>query len=377
MSKKMGFWVFAAIVCFLNNAFAHTFDFYGHRINTSKVVVADANNLVFSQQSIAQYLNNIQVNHIINELDYYSIFLGLDDLGYLQLVKKFAALVGSNQNTQKLVTYQLLKLKGYHVILGFTKKHINVYGKTNFNIFNVIMVTRGKELFYDVYFSKSEPNQTQEELFMDDLLNPRAITINDKSAPYLNALQGKYNLHMTYEGMLYFFNGKYNKSLAQYFADLPDIEFSSVYINYGLSSIAAQSLLPQLKMALKQIPENEALRFLLEFAQEAFPYTNDKYTSRGEKFAFPEELLANPNADCEDKGFMFAYLAKELLGLKSLALVYYAQNHINVAVALNTQNKSYNFIYNNQKYVVCEPTNKGFKPGDNQFDISKASLIEW
>lgn len=377
MSKKIGFLIIMACCTAMQVVFAHTFDFYGHKVNVAKPVIANIELSDFTQNGLEQYFNQLSVQSTIAELDAYSTTFGLDDVGYLQLVKHFAASVGSNQNTQKLLTYQLLKLKGYHVLLGYAPKHVTVYGKTSFNLFNVIMVKVGKETFYDVYFSKLEPNPVQEQLFVNNLLNPRAITINDQHAPHLNALQGKYNLHMNYDGLLYFFNGKYNKSLARYFADLPDIEFSSVYINYGISELAAETLLPQLKLALKQIPENEALRFLLEFTQEAFPYTNDKYTSRGEKFAFPEELLANPNADCEDKGFMFAYLAKELLGLKSLALVYYTQNHINVAVALNAANKSYNFIYNNQKYVVCEPTNKGFKPGDNQYDVSKASLIEW
>ncbi|MFY8191007.1 MAG: hypothetical protein ACOVK9_08570 [Bacteroidia bacterium] len=72
---------------------------------------------------------------------------------------------------------------------------------------------------------------------------------------------------------------------------------------------------------------------------------------------------------------MFAYLVKEVLQLPSLALVYVHQNHLNVAVAVS--GAQYNFIHNNQKYIICEPSGPGLQAGENVYDWKNANIVAW
>lgn len=349
-------------------------NYYGHKLTLTWIPESKLICEPFTQNNLNEYLQQLNLKELVNELDEYSVQYKLDDFAYVQLVKKIAQVHSTNAINQKLLLYKFLHAKGYHVLLGYSNNNINVYGKTNVTLLNTIMVSLNAECFYDLTFSKKEKANKSEILFVNEFKNPRAIVLNEHTPPNLFAQTDKYGLALEYDGMLYFFNGNYNKSLAMYLNDLPDIEFSSVYINYGLSETASKTLKKQLNDAIAGMSFNRALDFILKFTQESFTYKSDvAYGS--EKFAFPEEMLANPYADCEDKSFMFAYLAKEILGLGSIAMLY--KNHINVAIGLNQNEKNYSFTLNNKKYIVCEPTGKGFKPGENYYDINSAKIIAW
>lgn len=359
-----------------NTKGAITLDFYGENITIKTKPVEVLQNLNLSEIDLTNLYNDEFIKDIIDELDEYSYKYQLDDISYLQLAKKTANAFYLNKIYQKLLLYNLLKKKGYDVIIGYNHNDISIYGYSCINFYNINLVQYNNKTYYDLYFEKNKP-LVKEKLLHEESSKSRCFVLNTNYPPKLNKLKAKYRLHMEYEGIAYFFNGYYNKSLALYYKDLPDIEFGEVYINYGLSETSSETLIKQLKKAVYGMSNNKALDFLLSFTQQAFPYKSDLDYIGNEKFSFPEELFLNPFADCEDKSFMLAVLAKEILGLKSLAVLYLSQNHLNVAINTNTKGNNYNFMYLNQKYLICETTRIGLKPGENFFDLKKAYLLEW
>ena len=74
---------------------------------------------------------------------------------------------------------------------------------------------------------------------------------------------------------------------------------------------------------------------------------------------------------------LFAVLVNKVLGLKTVALYYKDAEHINVAIESWKKDLKGNFTFNDQNYIVCEPTGKGFNIGESATAVSYARLIEW
>lgn len=368
--------VFGAV--FLSfSSFAHTVNLYGHTVNFSfqKQTLSLSSPLSAEMLASAVKANSDEeVKHLLLQLDSISVCFGLDDIAYLLFLEKVAKSVYFDFFEYNVFKYTLLKQKGYRTMLGYSTDYITVYGQLDFKVHNVAFVEYNHLVYTDVSF-KQNLEQCNEQLF-EAPISGRAITMNESHPPFFNAESSTYKIHFEYEGMNYHFQGSLNKSLLAYYKELPAIEFGQVYLNYQLSEQAKESLISSLKESTRNMFPSKQIDFLLQFAQTAFVYKKDYEWMGVEKFAFPEEVLANQFADCEDKSVLFAYLAKEVLDLPSVALIYYVDNHLNVGVAFNHKS-AYNFIYNNQKYLVCEPSGFGFKPGDNVYDLKKASIVKW
>ncbi|MDZ4668270.1 MAG: hypothetical protein SGJ00_10325 [bacterium] len=322
---------------------------------------------------IVALVKESELQSLVKQMDSYSAEFGMDDMAYVIFGRKLSAQLYKDPNAAKLFQYQILMEKGYNVILGVNEEQLTLFGNLGFNILNGTTVQHQGLSYDDLSFDYNlEPCI---DAVYEVAIGGRAILINENRPPFFNAIRGSYDLHTEFEGAVYFFKGSLNQSLANYYHDLPDIEFGQIYLNYQISSPTYSQLVGDLKKAISNMFPRKQIDFLLHFTQTAIPYKVDKEAIGKEKFAFPEEVLSNNYGDCEDKSVLFAYLTKEVLQLPSVALIYVSQNHLNVAVAIN--HASFNFIYNNQKYLICEPSGLGFAPGDNVYDLKKVSIIPW
>jgi hypothetical protein len=384
MSKKIEFMLFCLIslLAFVQQAEADInrvgLDLYGHKlfISADFPAISSSNtiNKVEIRTDLEKFTQEFDVNLLL-DLNRYSEEFAMDDMGFLMMSRKLAAEVYQTEYQRNVFLYHLLKLKQYDVILGFSNNQTTVYGQLGFIVFNVIDVQLGNKTFTDLSFSQKRNPQT-EEIFEDQIKVGRAILINENRPPLFNATSKEYKFYFEFEGFIYFFNGILNESIVKYYNDLPDIVFSNIYLNYSFSQLAKNSLMNDLAENILYMSNLKALAFLLKFSQDAIPYKDDYMTLGKEKFSFPEETIANQFADCEDKSILFAYLVKELLHKPSLALIYYQQNHLNVAIE-SKDKEDYNFSFKDRRYLVCEPSGTGFKPGENTYDVNKASVVNW
>jgi hypothetical protein len=114
-------------------------------------------------------------------------------------------------------------------------------------------------------------------------------------------------------------------------------------------------LLPELKKYTAKMSEEEAVDFLLAFVQKAFAYKTDQEQFGHEKSFFVEESLYFPYNDCKEHSVVFAWLVRELLGIKVIGLLY--PGHLTTAVALKQVRPEFATVdYQGKRYVIADPT---------------------
>jgi len=138
-----------------------------------------------------------------------------------------------------------------------------------------------------------------------------------------------------------------------FFNSYPQTELK-VYFNAAISNQASFSLLKSLKPHLEGKSELDAINFLLRFVQTAFDYKTDDQQFGKEKYLMLEETLYYPSSDCEDRCILFSYLVRNLLGMEVVGLDY--PGHISTAVKFNSEITGDTLKFNNQKFVICDPT---------------------
>ena len=108
--------------------------------------------------------------------------------------------------------------------------------------------------------------------------------------------------------------------------------------------------------------EEEAVDFLLTFVQKSFSYKTDNDQFGRERYLFVEESLNFPYNDCEDRSVLFAWMVRELLGVKVIGLLY--PGHMTTAVALKHVKPEYSTVtYQGNQYVIADPTYIGASLG--------------
>lgn len=330
------------------------------------------------EEKSSQLLNDSDLQFFAEQAQGYANQLKLDDVGYLFMVKKVARELNKEEdaNVEQLFTYAVLSLKGYDVLLGVGNTGITLYGNTDFSIKNILFVTQNNKKYYDLSFNQFKTPGEERSVAKLNTQPTKSIRLNRLIPPSLPKKMVHKTLPFEYEGNVYFFTTTYNQHLVAYYKDLPDIELSKVYLNYGLSERGEHTLINQLKEATSYLSKEKTVDFLLAFVQ-SLSYAKDIDVIGHEKFSFPEESLANEFTDCEDRSMLFAYLVREVANLQSIGLMYPNASHMNVAVeSWKKSNKSDIQVYE-MDFVVCEPSGSGFKAGQYSTNLSAANVIKW
>jgi hypothetical protein len=357
-------------------------NYYGHALPFSLT-----NDYFDKQKSIAEGLNIEQQTQLlindsavftfIKEANQYAQTFKLDDIAYLMLVKKAADIITPKNEKYfaQQFTYAVLYNRGLDVILGVSNQSITVYGSTNFAIKNVLFVQLGSKTYYDLSFDHLKEPAQEKLANIKSNLNAKNLKLNRYSPPAIGKLGKNKTIPFEYDDCVYFFTSRINQSLVEYYHDLPDIEMSLVYLNYGLSEKGANTLVNQLKNATAYMSKEKAVNFVLSFVQ-SLAYAKDMDVLGKEKFAFPEEALANDFSDCEDRSMLFAYLVREVTNLQSIGLLYKDVAHMNVAVE-NWRKTNGDISVYDMDFVVCEPSAKGYRAGEQTMNLTKANVVKW
>ncbi len=316
----------------------------------------------------------------------------MDDMAYLMMLDKLSEIIlrNTDENTRNIFKYSVLTKKGYDIILGYNNVAITLYGRTNFFVENCLFIEQEGKKYFDLSFNQKHLPDDEKAFTADFKINcsdghsvtsgttkSHPLVMNMVHPPRFNAKVQHKVIPFEYDGFLYFFNCNVNLSLVEYYRDLPPINISNVYLNYGLSESAEKSLGKELKNAVAGMSKTDAVNFLLKFTQSAFEYKRDELVYGQEKFSFPEETLCNSFADCEDKAMLFAYLVNETLGLKSVGLYYKDAQHINIAIESWKDDLKVSFTFNEHNYIICEPSGNGFIAGESATASGRARLIDW
>ena len=102
-------------------------------------------------------------------------------------------------------------------------------------------------------------------------------------------------------------------------------------------------------------PANERL------VRECRYYKTDQDQFGYEKFNFPEESIFYPYIDCDDRAVLFSYLVRELTNSGVIGLDY--PTHVSTGVHFKGNVEGNAIIYNNKRYLSCDPTYTGAVTG--------------
>lgn len=327
---------------------------------------------------IKQFEAQPELLQFVKESNKYKHELRLDDLGYLQLVKKCSERLGKKtpQIFQTIFTYSVLNNNGYNLILGVGEHGLTLYGLTNFGIKNCLFVEQSGKKYYDLSFNAKAEPQAETILIRSHVAPSKIINLNKLSPPALSGEVIHKTFPFEYDGNVYFFSVTLNNHLVKYYRELPDIEFGQVYLNYGLTERGPKTLINQLTEATAYMSKENGIKFILGFIQ-SLPYAMDKEVWGQEKFSFPEEALANDFTDCEDRSILFAFLVREVLHLQTIGLYYQQATHMNVAVENWRGKNRADISAYNMDFIICEPSAKGVPAGTRIIDVSLADIVKW
>jgi hypothetical protein len=350
------------------------FDFYGDYI-TLKYVPGfnDEINPAVNPETIAQFwegISDVDYRLSINDLLFYKDKYALNDYGYYLLLKKFSESITVDKNHSVLMTWYLMAKSKYKAKIGYNSESIflllpsktQVYGTSFFKFdgltYYVIDFSGGKLLTYKDNYE----------------LAYRTINFAISETLKLKAAVEKRHIEFTFQNQAYDFDFEYNVNAIDFYKEFPQIELKD-YFNSSITQSASNSIIQNLKPIVDEMDEMEAANFLLSLVQNGFAYKIDDIQFGKEKAFFAEEILHYPFSDCEDRSVFFAYLVSTLLGNEVVGLDY--PKHVAAAVKFNEDYPGDFYMFNNDKYIVCDPTYINAPVGVSMKDFSatKAELI--
>lgn len=359
---------------FKGNALFSTFDFFGEVVSLKYVpdlkieLSADIDPSVIAE--FWESISAIDYRLTLDDLFFYKDKFSLNDFGYYLLIKRFSESVVSDSNQSVLMTWYLLAKSKFKVKVGYSSNEIfillpskmQVYGTSYFDLegltYYVMDYTGNKMLTYNDHYE----------------LAYKPIDFSISSELELKENLKQRHLEYTFQGRAYKLDFTYNLNAIDFYKEYPQIELNG-YFNSVLTSIAVKSIMENLQPIVDEMNELEAVNFLLSLVQNGFSYQIDQEQFGREKAFFPEEILHYPFSDCEDRSVFFAYLVSTLLGNEVMGLDY--PEHVAVAVHFNSDVPGDYYIFDNKKYIVCDPTYRNAPVGMSMkgLSASKANLI--
>ncbi len=292
---------------------------------------------------------------LMKQLQNYRQSMTLNDWGYAQLVNKVAQTIYRNRpNEVKMFDWFVLTKAGYSARIGYNDSTIYLMLPAKTQFYEVPYFTYDGRQYYVVSFSGRADKVSKLYSYEGNYAranNPIDLALNQ--LPQFEAAAQQRALQFKFEEKQYDLSVQYDRNLVDYLKVYPVTELD-VYFRSTLSEQLQFTLLNALKPMVEGRSEETAVNLLLRFVQTAFEYKTDGDQFGREKYFFPEELFLYPYSDCEDRSVLFAYLVKNLLGLDVVALDF--PGHVATAVKFKGKVKGSAITYQNQRYVISDPT---------------------
>lgn len=317
-------------------------------------------------------LSGTNYNGLIDQLMSYKSSMNLNDWAYYLLVQKFAqTLYPASASGEDLMVWGMMTHSGFKTRIAYADNKLSVLIPSKYTLYSKNFFSSGGLNYY----------------FMRDI--GTSIYTYDKDYPDANSLVdfsinspmnfskevSQKTISYSYLDKPYSFNFYFNKSLIDFYKDYPQADLN-IYFDAPVSSETKESILENFKPVLSEMPEQDAVGFLLHFVQTAFRYATDQQQFAREKFFFPEEILFYPYSDCEDRSVFFAYLVKTLLNKKVIGIEY--PSHISTAVKFDGDVPGDYVMYKNEKFVVADATFENAPVGMSmpEFRAMEGKIIE-
>ena len=320
------------------------------KINLSQTVSNKSISSAWESMAASNYKN------LLAQLKTWRKKIAVNDWGYVLLVNEVSRKVlPASKNKQNLFSWFMLVKSGFNAKTAFKKNRVFLLLPARQMIYGTKYLTLENKKFYFITFPGEKLNLSGAVYtYKGGHKNASsAISLDLKKIPQISNKEESRRLKFSFKGKKYNLHFVYDQDVVNYFKNYPQTEID-LYFKAPVSEAAEYSLLSKLKPYVQNKNEVEAVNFLLRFVQTSFDYKTDQQQFNKEKYLMPEETLHYPASDCEDRSIFFAYLVRNLLGLKVVGLNY--PGHIATAVLFHGEVGGTHVNYQGKRYVVCDPT---------------------
>ena len=344
-------------IMFYGNAVSFTFDPQWKSYRLSGAAKPEAMSAFWTMMSGSQYEATIRA------VDAARRELKLDDWGGATFWRAVVqALQPERKAEQNLLLWYFLVKSGYDVRLGYAGAEVYLFVAMKQPVYATQYTKVGNQTYYAVLAADHGDSirsfYTYEANYPDKL---KPLDIQSASVGFIKTVSAQRALAFAYNGKSIKFNVPYDRRLVEYLDSFPQSEFE-LYFDTDGSSLVRQGLLAELKKYTATMSEEEAVNFLLAFVQKSFAYKTDGEQFGREKYFFVEDSLHFPYSDCEDRSVLFAWLVRELLGIKAVGLLY--PGHMTTAVALKQIKPGFSTVeFHGHQWVIADPTYIGASAG--------------
>lgn len=342
-------------------------DFYGENIELPCSPTLCIHSKGAKENDAAAYFRNMarckyESDALWKSVDAYVSKFGLNEWGHFSLLRSVAETVLQDSNDRVLfIFYMLRNHGGYKVKLARGREsgkltlllaldnEKEVYSYIYFRFkeneeevkyYTVYGGGTAKESIYSYAFNEQDQVLSQMKLDFDKTLQIGAC--DKQRTLQVNKLKSKVLL-------------PYNSAHMAYLDDVPMTVFP-IYFASDVPTESQQALKAYFDARKHHYTQTQMVALLLDFVQTAFSYKTDEQQFGYEKYFYPEEVIAYPYSDCEDRSALFSWLVTELTDAKVLGLQY--EGHVATAVSFSDDSslKGDAFNYGGRKYYVCDPT---------------------
>ncbi len=320
----------------------------------------------YKEKDVADYIeamseNSAETKALWDKLTETVDDLGLNEWGYYCLLRSVADKVFEKDNDKVLFCFYMLRNEGdfktriargkdtgdMTLLIAIDNK-LEVYSYSFFRLndenntpvkYYTVFGGNGKEAVYSYDFCKQDASKKQMSLDFYKNLNMGRCDISR-------------TLKLTKDKTLTL---PYNSAHIAYLNDVPMTMFP-IYFASPISIEAQNTLTREFTELQKENTPYQFISILLHFVQTAFDYQTDDEQFGYEKYFYPEEVIAYPYSDCEDRSSLFSWLVTTYTDAKVIGLQY--EGHVATAVCFgdgfSTDGDS--FSYGGKRYYVCDPT---------------------
>lgn len=298
--------------------------------------------------------------------------LGLNDWGYYCLVKTVAEQLFTQDNDRTAFAFYIMKQSGYDVRLGRGDGRLYLLPAFTTQIYGLPYFVLDGKKYYRLEGDGALYSFGESETFGSggaiDLLQQRPL-----------ALQGQVKVRELKLAKFPELQIQVPYSLARvaYYNSVPQTDMP-VYFSHPMPVDTWQGLYEAFYPLAGKYSLPEFVGILLNFVQTSFDYATDNEQFGREKYFYPEEVVAYPFCDCEDRSVFFACLVRHLTGAEVIGLHY--PGHMATAVCFGDLDVPGDaFTVKGKKYVVCDPTyiNASIGMTMPQFQTVKPEIVEY
>lgn len=297
-----------------------------------------------------EHLLQKQLNNAVSQM-------GLNEWGYLMLIRAIADKTFSEMNDRVLFSFYILHSQGFKVRVGRGKNskqlQLLLAIDNSKEVYSLAFIRINNTKFYIVYGNgeRDESIYSYDENADDSRL--KEIGLDFTKPLSIASCDMKRKLHLGKANVD--IELPYSTAHLRYYDDIPTTVFP-IYFKTPLSKKAEKVLSETFNDLGKLYNKVQLVDIMLNFVQTAFEYKIDEAVYGREKYFFPEEVIGLPYSDCEDRAALFAWMVKHYIGYDVVGVLYH--DHLATAVCFgndaNLEGKTID--YGGQRYLLCDPT---------------------